>query len=60
MNDLAIETTHLPSRREASVDYLLDMIAELAKLARRAGEPGVAIHLEAILAAREAVRRQDG
>ena len=35
-------------------DYIFEMIAELAAMARRTGEAAVAIHLEAILAARRA------
>ena len=49
------KATSIPTAREAEIEYLFDMIAELAKLARRIGEVGVAIHLEAILAARRAV-----
>ena len=41
------------SNGEDAQDYLFDMIAELAALARRSGETVVAIYLEAILAARE-------
>lgn len=36
------------------IAYIADMIAQLAEMARRTGEPAVAIHLEAILAARRA------
>lgn len=31
--------------------YILDMIIELAKMSRDSGEQGIAIHLEAIVAA---------
>lgn len=51
--------TSTPTAREAEVEYLFDMITELARLARRTGEPGVAIHLEAILAARRAVAMKE-
>ncbi len=40
-----------PPSREATVDYLFDMIAQLAELARQAGQARVAIHLDALLAA---------
>ena len=38
----------------AAREYVFDMIRQLAKMARSAGEVAVAIHLEAILAARRA------
>ncbi len=38
--------------REGAREYLFDMIQQLAHVARRSGEVAVAIHLEAILAAR--------
>lgn len=37
--------------------YILEMIAELAKLARKLGEAQIAIHLEAILAAASTAQR---
>ncbi len=40
-----------PSPQEATLDYLFDMIAEMAELARQAGHVRVAIHLDALLAA---------
>ena len=45
-----------PSPQEATLDYLFDMIAEMAELARQAGHARIAIHLEALLAA----ERRDG
>jgi hypothetical protein len=35
-------------------DYVMDMIEQLARMAREAGEADVAIHLSAILAASQA------
>ena len=46
-----------PAQREAARDYLLDMIREMAILARQTGETPIAIYLEAILAARRAELR---
>ena len=40
-----------PFTREATLDYLLDMIAQMAELARQAGQARIAIHLDALLAA---------
>ena len=40
-----------PSSRDATLDYLLDMLAEMAKLAHQAGHARIAIHLDALLAA---------
>ncbi len=37
--------------RTATLDYVLDMIAQIAKLARQAGLTRIAIHLDALLAA---------
>ncbi len=44
---------------EGARDYLFDMIQQLAQVARRSGEMTVAIHLEAILAARRYETRPD-
>ena len=40
-----------PSPQEATLDYLFDMIAQMAELARQAGQVRIAVHLEALLAA---------
>ena len=45
------ESEALSSPQEATLDYLFDMIAQMAEMARRAGQLRVAIHLEALLAA---------
>ena len=37
--------------QNATVDYLFDMIAQMAELARQAGQARIAIHLDALLAA---------
>jgi hypothetical protein len=44
-----------PTSREGAREYLFDMIAQLARLARDSGEQQIAIHLEAIIAARLAI-----
>ncbi len=41
----------LPSSQDATLDYLFDMIAQMAELARQAGQLRIAIHLDALLAA---------
>ena len=40
-----------PFTRDATLDYLFDMIAQMAELARQAGQARIAIHLDALLAA---------
>ena len=40
-----------PPSQDATVDYLFDMIAQMAELARQAGQVRIAIHLDALLAA---------
>lgn len=57
MNRIKPVTVLGPTPREGATEYLLDMISELAKLARETGEIHVAIHLEAIIAARRAIAR---
>lgn len=52
MAPIAQKSMPPPSGGEATREYLFDMIAQLARLARRTGEAQVAVHLEAILAAR--------
>lgn len=47
----------MPTQTETSAEYLLDMIEQLARLARGCGEVPVAIHLEAIIAARRAAEK---
>ena len=47
------------AKGEGAREYLLDMIQQLARIARRSGEMAVAIHLEAILAARRHEVRRD-
>ena len=47
-----------PSNGDGASEYLFDMIAQLAQLARSAGETQAAIYLEAILAARRAALRE--
>ncbi len=48
--------------REATREYLMEMLVELALLARAANEVGIAILIEAIIAAQRATRtgRSDG
>ena len=43
--------------RARAVEYLFDMIDQLAALARKLGEIDVAIHLEAVTAARRAIAK---
>ena len=43
--------------REETAEYLIDMMDQMAKLARQAGELHVAIHLEAIIAAQHAIAK---
>ena len=50
-------TPPVPALQADGRAYVLDMIAELAKLARKLGEAQIAIHLEAILAAASASQR---
>lgn len=47
-----------PSAHEGATEYLYDMLGQLARLAREAGETPVAIHLEAIIAARRATPKE--
>ena len=54
----AVTPTPVPGQRDSGRDYLLEMIEQLARLARRTGDLDVAIHLKAILdAARVADRK---
>lgn len=52
MAPMQTTTSQMPSGGEPTSEYLFDMIAQLAELARRTGETQAAIFLEAILAAR--------
>ena len=45
-----------PSKAEAAREYLLDMLQQLARLARTSGEVQIAILLEAVLAVDKVVR----
>jgi len=45
-----------PSKGEAAREYLLDMLQQLARLARASGEVQIAILLEAVLAVDQVVR----
>ena len=50
MPDFTIVPDPQPTNREAVGHYIVDMIEQLARLARQNGETRIAIHLEAILA----------
>lgn len=47
-----------PSAHESAIEYLYDMLSQLAQLARETGEAPVAIHIEAIIAARRATLKE--
>ena len=57
MPDFTIVPDPQPTSREAAREYIVDMIEQLARLARQTGETRIAIHLEAILAADGATLR---
>ena len=57
MSDFTIAPDPHPSGREAARDYILDMIEQLAQLARQSGETRLAILLDAIHASDGAARR---
>ena len=50
MPEFIIAPDPRPTGREATRDYVLEMIEQLARMARQAGELRIAILLEAILA----------
>ena len=43
-----------PATQAATLNYVFDMIAQIAKLARQAGFARIAIHLDALIAAERA------
>ena len=42
---------------EGTLEYLIDMLHEMAEIARRSGEDQIAIHLDAIIAAQRAIAK---
>ena len=56
MSDFILSPDPVPSRRAATHEYIVDMVQQLARLARGSGEVQIAILLEAVLAADQAAR----
>ena len=54
MTDFRVSPDPVPTRRAATHEYILDMVQQLARLARGSGEMQIAILLEAVLAADKA------
>ena len=42
---------------EGTLEYLIDMLHEMAEIARRSGEDQIAIHQDAIIAAQRAIAK---
>ena len=57
MPDFTVSPDPVPSRRAATHEYIIDMVQQLARLARGSGEMQIAILLEAVLAADRAAAR---
>ena len=57
MPDFTIAPDPQPTARDATREYIIDMIQQMARLARQTGETRIAIHLDAILAAECDTRR---
>lgn len=58
MDRIKAVSNFAPSARESAIEYLYDMLSQLAQLARETGETPVAIHLEAIIAAQRATPKE--
>ncbi len=57
MDHIKPRTIPGPPENEGALDYLIDMLHEMAAMARRSGEDQIAIHLEAIIAAQRAIAK---